>query len=134
KLRVLEQMGVTSPVDVGSIQLTDSFAVEVPTWKLDQLLTMAEQQNPALKALRAREGAASWGVRAATASYGPALSVSAGWSGFTQQFTDVDPIRRSDQAAPVQDRTAGIDNNTIPPKAGVPPSVDGKTLSEASSN
>jgi len=128
KLRLLEQMGVTSPIDVGSIQLTDSFAVEVPTWKLDQLLTMAEQQNPALKALRAREGAASWGVRAATASYGPALSVSAGWSGFTQQFTDVDPIRRSEQAALDQERTACIDNNTIRANAGLPPSVDCNTL------
>src|SRR5216683_3456528 len=79
KLRLFEQMGVTPPVDVASVQLTDSFAVEAPTWNLGELLTMAEQQNPALKALRAREGAASWGVRAATASYGPAVSVSAGW-------------------------------------------------------
>jgi outer membrane protein len=121
KLRLFEQMGVIPPVDVASVQLTDSFAVEAPTWKLEELLTTAEQQNPALKALRAREGAASWGVRAATASYGPSLSVSAGWSGFTQQFTDIDPIRRSEQLSLDQQRSACVDNNTIRANAGLPP-------------
>jgi len=121
KLRLFEQMGVTPPVDVASVQLTDSFAVEAPTWNLGELLTMAEQQNPALKALRAREGAASWGVRAATASYGPALSVSAGWSGFTQQFTDIEAIRRSEQGSLNQQLAACNDNNTIRVKAGLPP-------------
>jgi outer membrane protein len=121
KLRLFEQMGVIPPVDVAAVQLTDSFAVEAPTWKLDELLTTAEQQNPALQALRAREGAAAWGVRAATASYGPALSLSAGWSGFTQQFTDIDPIRRSEQISLDQQRQACIDNNTIRQNAGLPP-------------
>src|SRR6185503_19895672 len=89
KLRLFEQMGVTPPVDIAVVQLTDTFGVQTPNWQLTELLTMAEQQNPSLKALRAREKAASWGVRAATSTYGPWLSVSAGWSGFTQQFTDV---------------------------------------------
>jgi len=78
KLRLFEQMGVTPPLDVAAVQLTDSFSVQTPEWQLADLLTMAEQQNPALKALRAREGAAAWNVRAATSSYGPALSLSAG--------------------------------------------------------
>jgi outer membrane protein len=99
KLRLFEQMGVTPPTDVQAVQLTDTFAVQPPAWQLADLLTMAEDQNPALKALRAREGAAAWGVRAATSSYGPSLSLSAGWSGFTQQFTDVDPLIVSGQLA-----------------------------------
>src|SRR5438093_13234017 len=85
KLRLFEQMGVTPPIDVSAVQLTDSFNVEAPQWQLPDLLTMAEQQNPALKALRARERAAEWGVRAATATYGPAVAVSAGVSAFTPQ-------------------------------------------------
>jgi outer membrane protein len=121
KLRLFEQMGVTPPIDVAAVQLTDTFFVEAPQWQLPDLLTMAEQQNPALKALRAREGAAAWGVRAATASYGPALSLSAGWSGFTQQFTDIDPIRRSEQLSLDQQRQACVDNNTIRVSAGLPP-------------
>lgn len=99
KLRLFEQLGVTAPVDVQTVQLTDSFAVETPHWQLNELLTLAEDQNPALKALRARERAAAWGARAATSSYGPSLSFSAGWSGFTQQFTNVDPLILSGQSA-----------------------------------
>ncbi len=88
KLRLFEQMGVTAPLEVAAVRLTDTFTVQTPEWQLQDLLTMAEQQNPALKALRAREGAAAWSVRAATSSYGPALSLSAGWSGFTQHSND----------------------------------------------
>jgi len=99
KLRLFELMGVTPPVDIAAVQLTDTFALQTPAWQLPELLTMAEQQNPALKALRARERAAAWGVRAATSTYGPTVSLSAGWSGFTQQFTDVEPLILSGQSA-----------------------------------
>src|SRR5437867_8211326 len=91
KLRLFQQMGVTPPVDVTAIQLTDSFAVQTPGWQLPDLLTMAEQQNPSLKALRARESAASWGVRAARANYGPRVSLGASWSGFSQKLSDINP-------------------------------------------
>jgi outer membrane protein len=121
KLRLFEQMGVTPPVDVATVQLTDTFPVQQPTWQLTDLLTMAEQQNPALKALRARERAAAWGVRAATSTYGPTVSVSAGWSGFTQQFTDVDPIIENQKFAFGQEYNACQDNNQIRISAGLSP-------------
>ena len=98
KLRLFEQLGVMAPLNVDSIQLTDTFPVQAPAWKLEELLTMAEAQNPALQALRARERAANWGVRAAASSYGPSLSVSAQWSGFTQKYSNIDPIIRGQQA------------------------------------
>ena len=98
KLRLFQQLGVTAPVDVGSVQLTDSFGVQVPAWQLSDLLTMAEQQNPSLRALRARESAASWGVRAARASYGPSVFLSASWSGFTQKLSDINPTVASARA------------------------------------
>src|SRR5512135_808624 len=94
KLRLFEQMGVSAPTAVDSVQLTDTFAIANPAWKLDELLSMAEAQNPSLAALRARERSASWGVKAAASSWGPALSLSAGWSGFTQAFA-----RTGDRAA-----------------------------------
>src|SRR4029450_10844319 len=68
-------------------------------------MTMAEQQNPSLKALRARESAANWGVRAATSSYGPSLSLSAGWSGFSQKVSDLNQAYAAGQAQ--------ADTNTI---------------------
>ena len=98
KLRLFEVMGVPAPADLAAVQLTDSFRVEAPAWRLDELLTMAGEQNPALKALRARENAAAWGVRAATSSYGPSLSLSAGWSGFTQKLSDINPTIAAAQA------------------------------------
>ena len=113
KLRLFEQMGVVPPIDVAAVQLTDSFTVQQPAWQLPDLLTMAAQQNPALKALRAREGAAAWNQRAATSAYGPSLSLSAGWSGFTQQFTDVDPLIFNQQAAFGQEKTACDEDNII---------------------
>ncbi|HEV8264588.1 MAG TPA: TolC family protein [Gemmatimonadales bacterium] len=122
KLRLFEQMGVTPPTDIQAVQLTDTFALPAPAWQLPDLLTLAEDQNPALKALRARERAAAWGVRAATSSYAPTVSVSAGWSGFTQQFTDIDPVRRSQQTALNSQRTACQENNQIRASAGLPAS------------
>ncbi len=143
KLRLFEQMGVTPPVDVAAIQLTDSFSVQPPTWQLPDLMTMAEQQNPALKALRAREGAAAWGVRAAKSSYGPTVSVSAGWSGFTQQFTNVDPLIYNGQLAADARHSQCLSNDSIRTGSGLTavgcngllwdPAVDEKALRDANS-
>ncbi|PYP35858.1 MAG: hypothetical protein DMD48_13755, partial [Gemmatimonadetes bacterium] len=100
-------------------------------------------QNPSLKALRAREGAAAWGVRAATSSYGPAFSVSAGWSGFTQQFTNVDPLIFNGQAGVSSRYTACVLNDSIRTGAGLNaigcsgivwnPAVDEKAIRDANS-
>jgi outer membrane protein len=90
KLELLRQMGVEPPVPVEQIALTDSFPVTPPAYQLDQLLELADRQNPILRSLRARQDAAGWGVRAAKSEYLPTLQVQAGWSGFTQQFTDED--------------------------------------------
>lgn len=91
KLRLFQIMGVVPPTDVAAIALTDTFPVTAPHWQLEELLTLAEAQNPSLKALRARENAATWAVRAARSSYGPSIAFSAGWSGFTQKLTDINP-------------------------------------------
>jgi outer membrane protein len=143
KLRLFEQMGVTPPVDVATVQLTDSFRVQSPTWQLTELLTMAEQQNPSLKALRARENAAAWGVRAAASAWGPVVSASAGWSGFTQQFTNVDPLIASGQQAANAQYGACLSNDSIRTGAGLSamgcgqyqwnPVIDEKRLRDANS-
>ncbi len=99
KLRLFQQIGVTPPVEVATVQLTDTFQVQTPAWQLSDLLKMAEDQNPSLKALRAREGAASWGVRAATGAYTPTVSVSASWSGFTQKLSNINPTIAAESAS-----------------------------------
>lgn len=88
KLDLFRRMGVEPPAPVDQIALPDSFPVTPPEFKLDELLSLAEQQNPTLRSLRARQDAATWSVRAAKSEFLPSLAVRAGWSGFTQEFTN----------------------------------------------
>jgi len=105
KLRLFQQIGVTAPVDVSTVQLTDTFPVQTPPWRLNELLTMAEEQNPALRALRERERAAGWSVKAAASGWGPSLSLQAGWSGFTQKLSNVEPTIAAAHASAAADST-----------------------------
>jgi outer membrane protein len=124
KLRLFEQMGVSAPTAVDSVALTDTFVVQAPAWTLEDLLTMAEARNPSLQALRARERSAAWGVKAAAASWGPSLQLSAGWSGFTQAFArgqDLNQTILSNQLQAGQAYNACQDNNTIRTTSGLAP-------------
>jgi outer membrane protein len=71
--------------------------------------------------LRARERAANWGVKAATSSFGPSLQLRLGWSGYTQQFTDLNPIIASQQAAAGFQLQSCQEDNTIRTNNGLPP-------------
>ena len=88
KLDLLRRMGIEPPVAIDLIVLTDSFPVAPPTFQLDSLLALSDRQNPGLRSLRAREHAANVDVRATKTEFLPSLSLRAGWSGFTQQFTN----------------------------------------------
>lgn len=88
KLDLLRRMGVEPPVPIEHIVLTDSFPVTAPRFQLDSLLALSDRQNPVLRSLRAREHAAGLDVGAAKTDFLPSLSLRAGWSGFTQQFTN----------------------------------------------
>jgi outer membrane protein len=90
KLDLLRRMGIEPPVSIDQIVLTDSFPVTAPDFQLDSLLALSERQNPGLRSLRARGHAAQLDVGAAKTDFLPTLSVRAGWSGFTQQFTNQD--------------------------------------------
>ena len=88
KLELLRIMGVTPPVPIEQIALTDTFPVAAPSWELEQLLETAARENSTLRSSFAREQAADVQVKAARSEYLPSLSVTAGWAGFTQEFTD----------------------------------------------
>jgi outer membrane protein len=88
KLDLLRRMGVEPPAAIEQIVLSDSFPITPPGFQVDSLLALAERHNPVLRSLRAREHAAGLDVRAAKADFLPSLSMRAGWSGFTQQFTN----------------------------------------------
>jgi outer membrane protein len=88
RIDLFRRIGIVPPTSVDQVVLPDSFKVVAPDYQLDQLLSLAEEQNPSLKALRARSTAAGHEVRSAKSQYFPALTVRAGWSGYTQHFTE----------------------------------------------
>jgi outer membrane protein TolC len=88
KIELLRRMGIAAGEDVDSMRLTESFALAEPNFSLDQLKSMAHGANPALKAAEAQHDAASISVRAARSDRLPSFSISTGFSGYTQQFTD----------------------------------------------
>ena len=88
KLELFRRMGVPPPASVQQIELSDSFPVVPPVYSRDELMKLAEEQNPSLKALKERETAARANVRAVRSDFFPRLTAQAVWSGFTQQFTN----------------------------------------------
>jgi len=88
KLRLFQTIGVPAPEDPRNVTLTDSFPIVQPEWQLGDLLGEADAANPNLASLRASASAARANARAARSSYLPTLSFSAGWAGYTQQFTN----------------------------------------------
>lgn len=95
KLELLRRIGVELPVPVAELALTDSLPIVEPAFDEQQLLASALQDNPNLRALRAREDASHQNVKAARSQYLPTLDFSAGWSGFTQEFTNTGLLLRS---------------------------------------
>jgi outer membrane protein TolC len=86
-LRLFQQLGVPAP-QPARVRLTDSFPVVEPQFTEQTLLEVALAENPTLRALRALEHAARWGVRSANSLYLPTLSLSAGYGRFSQTQND----------------------------------------------
>lgn len=124
KLELLRQMGVVAPVAIDQLKLTDSFPVTAPEFKLDELMQMAEAQNPALRALRERGSAARASVRAAKSDFLPTLSLSAGWNGYTQQFTNESLLLGQALSGAQGQYQSCLDNNVIRSSAGLQPTPD----------
>ena len=98
KLRMFQTIGIRAPNDPNVVTFPDVFPVVEPQWQLQALLDEAEVENPDLIVLRAQESSANASERATRSDYLPSLSLSAGWSGFTQQFTNTDFVLGSAEA------------------------------------
>jgi outer membrane protein len=88
KLRLFHQVGLPAPEDPNVVTLPDTFPVTEPTWALTELLRAADAGNPDVAALDAQAAAARSNAKSAKAQWLPTLNFSAGWSGYTQQFTN----------------------------------------------
>lgn len=82
RLRLMELLGVEVE---GDVELTSDFDVFEPRWDADELIAEALNTHPSLRALAATESAERAGQRAARGAFLPTLSMSVGWSGYTQQ-------------------------------------------------
>lgn len=90
KLRLFQQLGLPAPEDPNVITLPDSFPVTEPTWALSDLLRSADEGNPDVAVLEARAAAARSSEKSAKAQWFPTLNFSAGWSGYTYEYTNPD--------------------------------------------
>lgn len=82
RIRLLQQMGVDLAAEPA---LATAFIVTEPSWQASALYQSALDRNPGLRALRATEESARYGVRMAKSSYYPSLSLSTSFNGFTRQ-------------------------------------------------
>lgn len=116
KLRLFQRMGVDQPANV---QLTSEFTITPPTFTIDQLLSLARDQNPQVVALRAREKASTLSVRQSRGEYTPSLDVSTGIGGYTQRYTDEDALVAGARANVAQGYESCLANNFARAGAGL---------------
>lgn len=117
KLRLFRDMGVAQPA---SVTLTTAFAVAEPAFTVDQLLELARQHNPQVKALRWRAKVAGLTVRRAHGEYTPTLSLSTGWGGYTFQNTNTNQLVAQARAGTDAERANCIRTEEVRSAVGLP--------------
>jgi len=85
KLRLFQLMGTQQPPNV---KLVTEFSVVPLTQSLNDLLALAQQQNPSVVALRSRQHVADLNVRREKGEYSPTLTLSTGIGGYTYGFAN----------------------------------------------
>ena len=116
KLRLFQQLGVEQPANV---QLTTTFAITPLNVGIDSLLSLARRQNPQVEALRERERASVLTVRESRTAYTPSLSLSTGWGGYTQRYTDENALIAGARSGAVQSYEGCLANNYARQGAGL---------------
>ena len=119
KLELLRVMGVTKDLPMEQLALTDTFPVMEPTWTLDELVKEAAQKNPGLQAERARADASRVVLKQAKSTYFPSLFLNGGWSGYTQQFSNVNDQITSAQSNAISGAQQCRDDNVIRGNVGL---------------
>jgi outer membrane protein len=110
-LRLFQNIGIAPRENV---QLTTLPLVIEPKFDLAQLLAMATQSNPALKALASRIDAANQNYSGARSQYIPSLSFSAALGGTSQQYTDGNYLVTQAQASAASSRASCFATATSP--------------------
>lgn len=117
RLRLFQQLGV--PMQQTPV-LTTSFRVGRPTFSLDSLLQLAQQKNPQLEALRARERASGANLRVAQGQYLPSLSLSTGVGGQSFGYRNTDFLVNQAQQGAIAQRASCFAQDSVRRGAGLP--------------
>ena len=86
KLRLFESLGVLPPAQ--DVALTTAYAVAPLATGVNELIELAKNANPNVVARRRREDVAAINQRQARAAYFPTFSLSSGYGGFTNSYTN----------------------------------------------
>jgi outer membrane protein len=136
RLRLMQMLGVHV---AGEVVLTTDFVVQDVPWSQDQLMSIAEQAHPQIRAARAFESAAESGVKMARSAYLPSLNFSAGISGYARQAGNADYLvtqarqgmaQQAQSCVLLNQISAGLSN----PLPGTPADCSGFTLSDEAAN
>ncbi len=119
-LRLYQIMGVPP---VASTRLVGELDVTLPSVSVESLLEQAERANPVIDAARQRERQAERGVSTARSAYLPSLNLSAGVSGFTQRFTNLNAFIAQQQAGVLSGRNSCIRTEEVRDALGLPNSL-----------
>jgi outer membrane protein len=87
RMRLMQMLGVDLDTE---LQLTTEFEIQELGFTRDQLIDLATQAHPSLRAAEASRNAANMGVKMARTSYLPSLSIGAGWSAFARRAGNAD--------------------------------------------
>jgi outer membrane protein len=116
KVRLYQTLGV--PADI-NINLTTTFPIAQPTFKLEELLDMARRVNPDLKAKRSREYASQMNVRMAQAGYLPSLSLSTGFGANAFGYTNSEILAQRAQLNAAQNYSSCVSYDSLRTGAGL---------------
>lgn len=117
KLRLYQTLGVPANIDVN---LTTTFDISQPTFKLDELLNMAQRVNPDLAAKKSRQFASQMNVRVAQANYLPSLSFSTGFGANAFGYTSSDILALKAQAQASAGYSNCVSYDSLRTGAGLP--------------
>lgn len=118
KLRLFERMGVQQPREV---RLVTQFVVVPPNISLDEVLGVAREQNPFLRAYRSRERVATLDVKRAQSQYLPTLNLRTGWGGYTQQYANESVLVEGQRSQADRGRAQCLSSDTLRQAAGLSP-------------
>lgn len=111
KLDLFVRMGVAPPAPVDRVELVDSLPLDRPDYDEEALAREAMDANPELRAQRETVASAQASVKSAKSTFFPTLSASAGWAGFTQEFSNTSgELARITQQAQAGAATCRDDN------------------------